>query len=275
MNRQVEDVDMELGSHIDELRRRVLWSLGSLLLFSIVAFMLKEQLIDIIFAPSQPDFLLNRWMEALSSWLSLPEFSINNTPPAIVNTKMAGQFNLHIKASLCAGLICSVPVLLYQIWAFVKPALSLEVQRACRLLIFQVALLFFVGLLFGYIFISPLAINFLTNYNFSDNIDNLIEVPSYLSTVINISLAAAMIFQLPHVVFVLAKIGVLTSSAMRKYRRFALVAIIILSAIITPPDIFSQVLIAVPFYLLYECGIGIAQREERRRCSVTASGGRR
>lgn len=259
---------MELGEHIDELRRRVLWSLASLLLFSIIAFMLKEQLIDIIFAPSQPDFILNRWMQALSRWLSLPEFSINPTPPSIVNTKMAGQFNLHIKASVCAGLICSVPVLLYQIWAFVRPALSLEVQRACRLLIFQVAILFFVGLLFGYIFISPLAINFLTNYNFSDNISNLIEVPSYLSTVINISLSAAFIFQLPHVVFVLAKLGILTSEAMRKYRRLAIVAIVIVSAVITPPDIFSQVLIAIPFYTLYECGIAIAQREERQRAKA-------
>ncbi len=256
---------MNLAGHINELRNRVLWSLGALLLFSVVAFMLKEQLIDIIFAPSQPDFILNRIFGRIAELLSLPEFSINNTPPDIVNTKMAGQFNLHIKASVVAGFICSFPVLLYQIWAFVKPALSLEVQRACRMLIFQVALLFFVGLTFGYIFISPLAINFLTNYNFSDNISNLIEVPSYLSTVINISLAAALIFQLPHIVFVLARIGLLTSSMMRKYRRLALVAIIITSAIITPPDIFSQVLIAVPFYALYEYGITIARREERRR----------
>ncbi len=259
---------MSFGDHIDELRLRVIRSIGVLLVLSVGAFMLKEQLIDIIFAPSQPDFILCRLLRWLSQSLSLPEFAINQTPLDIVNTKMAGQFNLHIKASIIAGFICSVPYLLWELWGFVKPALSEELQRACRRLVWQVVLLFFVGLLFGYIFISPLAINFLANYNFSDNIENLIEVPSYISIVINISLAASMIFQLPHVVFVLARIGILTSESMRQYRRLALAAIVILSAIITPPDVFSQVLIAVPFYALYECGIFVAQREERRRARM-------
>ncbi|MFR9537470.1 MAG: twin-arginine translocase subunit TatC [Rikenellaceae bacterium] len=261
------DVDMELGGHIDELRHRVLISLGSVVLFSTIAFILKENMIEVIFAPSKADFIFNRWMFALSERLLQPTLAINQGVLDIVNTKMAGQFNLHLKASIVAGIVCSMPVILWQLWAFIKPAISANVQRRSDWMILQVMLLFFVGLLFGYTFISPLAINFLVNYNFSDNITNLIEVPSYLSTVINISLAAAFIFQLPHLVFVLSRIGVLSSAAMKKYRRIAIVIIVTISAIITPPDIFSQVLIAIPFYALYECGIIVAQREERRKSS--------
>lgn len=256
---------MDLGGHLDELRVRLIRSVVALLLFSVVAFMLKEHLIDIIFAPSQPDFVLNRWLTALADYFSLPQLAINQGPIEFVNTKMAGQFNLHIKASVFAGFICAFPVLLFQIWGFVRPALNPSIQKDCSRMIFQVALLFFVGLFFGYLFISPLAINFLVNYNFSNNIANLIEVPSYLSTVINISLAASLIFQLPHLVFVLARIGLLTSDIMKRYRRLAIVIIVLVSAVITPPDIFSQILIAAPFYALYECGILVAAKEDRRR----------
>lgn len=259
------DIDMELGDHLDELRHRVLVSLSTVALFSIVAFILKENMIDIIFAPSKADFIFNRWMLTLSEWLSLPDLAINQGALDVVNTKMVGQFNLHLKASIVSGLVCSMPVILWQLWGFVKPAISEKMQRKSDWMILQVLLLFFLGLLFGYTFISPLAINFLVGYNFSDNITNLIEVPSYLSTVINISLASAFIFQLPHLVFILSRLGVLSSHTMKKYRRIAIVIIVVISAIITPPDIFSQILIALPFYLLYECGIVIASREEMRK----------
>ncbi len=265
MRKEVTDIDMDFTGHIEELRSRLIKAIVALLLFAVVAFMLKEQLIEVIFAPSKPGFTFNRWMLALSERLSLPALAINQSPIEIINTKMAGQFNLHIKSSIFAGFVCSMPYLLYQLWAFVRPALSPEIIKVGGRMMFQVTLLFFVGLTFGYLFISPLAINFLASYNFSSNIENLIEAPSYLSTVINIALAASLIFQLPHLVFLLARIGILTSASMRRYRHLAIVIIVILSAIITPPDIFSQLLIALPFYMLYEYGIIIAQREERRR----------
>ncbi len=255
---------MELTEHLDEVRSRLIRSALALLLFAVVAFMLKEHLIAIIFAPAQPDFILNRLLHTICEFFALPPLTLNEIPVTVINTKMAGQFNLHIKASVFAAFVCSAPYLLYQVWAFVRPALSEDIVRQGTRMMFQVSLLFFVGLAFGYIFISPLAVNFLTNYNFSNSIENLIEVTSYISTVINISLASSLIFQLPHLVFVLARLGLVSSSAMREYRRLALVLIVIVSAVITPPDIFSQLLIAMPFYLLYEWGIRIAQREERR-----------
>lgn len=262
------DVDMNLSEHLGELRHRLLISVGAVLVLSIVAFILKDSLIDIIFAPSQPDFVVNSWLHALSEKYALPSLSINQGDFSVINTKMAGQFNLHIKASVFAGIICGMPVLLWQLWGFIAPAVSEKTQRRFNWLILRVLLLFFVGLCFGYFCISPLAINFLANYNFSENITNYIEVSSYLSTVINISFAASLVFQLPYLVLVLSKVGVLSSKFMQRNRKIAVVVIFIFSAVITPPDVFSQVLIALPFYALYEFSIGIARREEKRRGEV-------
>ncbi len=264
-----EDVDMDLGGHLNELRHRVIISLVAVVVFAVIAFILKDTLIDIIFAPSQSDFVINRWLFELSEKFSLPSLAINQEPFGVVNTKMAGQFNLHIKASFVAGIVCGMPVLLWQLWAFIRPALDVKTQRKSNWLIPKVLMLFLIGLCFGYFLISPLAVNFLANYSFSGNIKNFIEVSSYLSTVLNISIAASLIFELPYLVLVLARLGLVTSAMMKKYRKLAIVIIFIFSAIITPPDVFSQILIALPFYLLYELSISLARREENRKAKLS------
>ncbi len=244
------DVDMSMGEHIDELRMRILKSICILAGFSILAFMQIDYITAIIFAPLDSSFCLNEMMH------------INQSLPEIINLKLSGQFNLHIKTAVFSGFVISVPFILWQIWGFIRPAVEENVERRGGLLVIQVSLLFFVGLSFGYFLITPLAVNFLLNYSLSDNIANFITVDSYLSTIINLSLAAAFVFQLPHIVYILAHMRLLTSAMMRKNRKYALVAIFIISAIITPPDIFSQILIAIPFYLLYEYSIKIVQRIE-------------
>lgn len=256
---------MDLSGHLGELRQRVIVSVGAVLVFAVVAFILKDTLIDIIFAPSQPDFVINSWLHSLSQKFALPSLSINQGDFSVINTKMAGQFNLHIKASIFSGIVLGMPILLWQLWGFVAPAVGEVTQRKFSWLVFKSLILFFFGLCFGYFCISPLAVNFLANYNFSDNIINYIEVSSYLSTVLNISFAASFIFQLPYLVLILSKVGVLSSSFMKRNRKIAVIVIFIFSAVITPPDIFSQILIALPFYLLYEFSISIAKREENRR----------
>ncbi len=248
------DVDMSLGEHIDELRIRIIKSICILVGFSILAFTQIDYITAIIFAPLDSDFWLNELMH------------INQSLPEIINLKLSGQFNMHIKTAFFSGFVISVPFILWQIWGFIRPAVEGNVERRGGLLVLQVSLLFFVGLSFGYFLIAPLAVNFLLNYSLSDNIANFITVDSYLSTVINISLAAAFVFQLPHIVYVLAQIRLLTSAMMRRNRKYALVAIFIISAIITPPDIFSQILIAIPFYLLYEYSIKIVKRIEDSNC---------
>ncbi|MEG1634718.1 MAG: twin-arginine translocase subunit TatC [Rikenellaceae bacterium] len=262
--------DMSVGEHINELRSRLIKSAIVLFVFAVVAFILKDDLINIIFGPTNADFITNRLFCQLGARFGIDELCINQNVVTLVNTKMAGQFNMHIKMAFIAAIVFTVPFLLYQLWMFIKPALSNEVQKQCRLLVFQVSIWFFIGMAFGYYIVAPLAVNFLTNYQLSDQITNLIEVTSYLSSVMGVSLACAAVFQLPLLIKLLASIGILTSSMMRKYRKVSFAAIIILAAIITPPDVFSQVLVACPLYVLFEYGIIVAQKIENKKAAKKA-----
>ncbi|MEG1649218.1 MAG: twin-arginine translocase subunit TatC [Rikenellaceae bacterium] len=262
--------DMSVGEHINELRSRLIKSAIVLFVFAVVAFILKDDLINIIFGPTNADFITNRLFCQLGARFGIDELCINQNVVTLVNTKMAGQFNMHIKMAFIAAIVFTVPFLLYQLWMFIKPALSNEVQKQCRLLVFQVSVWFFIGMAFGYYIVAPLAVNFLTNYQLSDQITNLIEVTSYLSSVMGVSLACAAVFQLPLLIKLLASIGILTSSMMRKYRKVSFAAIIILAAIITPPDVFSQVLVACPLYVLFEYGIIVAQKIENKKAAKKA-----
>ncbi len=257
--------DMSIGEHINELRSRLIKCVIALALFAIIAFILKDDLIDIVFGPTLPDFITNRYFCQLAAIVDIEQLCINQDKVELINTKMAGQFNLHILMSFVAALIFTVPFLLYQLWAFVRPALPEDVKVQCKTLVLQVSLWFFIGLLFGYFIVAPLAVNFLVNYEVSPNIKNMIEVSSYLSSVMGTSLACALVFQLPLLVRLLASMGLITAGFMRKYRRVAFASIIILSAIITPPDVISQLLVAIPLYMLYEYGIVIAKNIESKR----------
>ncbi|MFI3322952.1 MAG: twin-arginine translocase subunit TatC [Rikenellaceae bacterium] len=262
---RVRDGDMSVGEHINELRARLIRCIIALFIFGIVAFCLKDDLLNIVFGPTNADFITNRFFCRMAELLDAPVLCINQNNVTLVNTKMAGQFNMHLKMSLVAALVLTVPYILYQLWMFVKPALSDDALKQCRLLVVQVSLWFFLGLSFGYFIVAPLAVNFLTNYELSGYITNMIEVSSYLSSVLGVSLACALVFQLPLLIKLLASMGVITSALMARYRKYAFALIIVLSAVITPPDVFSQILIAAPLYILYEYGIVLTRRIEAKR----------
>lgn len=264
-NKEISEADMSVGEHLNELRTRIVRSVIVLLVLAVVAFIYKGIILDVIFAPMQPDFITNRFFDWLSGVTGVDALRINSGEVNIVNTKMAGQFNLHIKSSIMGALIVAIPYLLWQFWLFIKPALTIEIQRKTRYFVLQTSAWFFIGLSFGYFAIAPLAVNFLTGYDVSSMITNMIDVSSYLSTVIGVSFAAAIIFQLPLLVTLLSTIGILKAALMRRYRKVAFAIIIVVAAIITPPDVFSQVLIAIPLYGLYEYGITIADRIEKRK----------
>lgn len=263
--KESNDVDMSIGEHLDELRVRIIRSVVVLLAIAVIAFIFKGIVLDIIFAPMNTDFPTNRFFGWLADLSGSDQLRINAGDVSIVNTKMAGQFNLHIRSSLMGALVVAVPYIIWEIWRFVCPALSDEAQSKTKYFVFNVSLWFFTGLLFGYYMIAPLAVNFLTGYDVSASITNMIDVSSYLSTVVGVSFAAAVIFQLPLVIRLLATVGIVTSTMMKRYRKVAFAVIIVLSAIITPPDIFSQVLISIPMYGLFEYGIVIAQNIEKKR----------
>ena len=261
-----DEAEMTFGEHLDELRKilmRVICIFGALFC---VLFALKGIVLDVVLAPILENFPTNYMAEMMGS----EALKISPDNVDLYNTKMAGQFLLHIKSSLVGAFVIAFPYLIWELWLFVKPALPPQQRKKSFRYVLETPVWFLMGLLFGYFIIAPLAINFLGNYQVSEQINNIIGVDSFMNTVISVSFAAAIAFQLPLLIRLLATMGIVTSEGMRQYRKVAVAALLIFAAIITPPDVVSQVLIFVPCYVLYEYGIGIAARIEAIRAKEEA-----
>lgn len=262
-----ENNEMTFLEHLEELRWHLIRSLVVIIVVGILAFVFKEIVFDIIIlGPSKSDFFTNYWLcqFGTQSFLHTTKLCINSIPIKLQNIQMAGQFTAHIKISLIAGIVMAFPYIFFEFWNFVKPALHTKERNTARGSIFVISLLFFAGVLFGYYVICPLSINFLYNYQVSDIAVNDIKLMSYISIIASICLASGVLFELPVIVMFLSKIGLLTPEFLKKYRKHALLIILVLSAIITPPDIFSQILVSLPLLLLYEISIKISARIVRR-----------
>ena len=265
-----DEAEMTFGEHLDEVRKILVRVAIIFTLLFIVLFSLKGIVLDIVFAPIRETFPTNRFFAWLAELVGSEALDINPENVELFNNKMAGQFLLHIKSSIVGAFIVAFPYLIWELWLFVKPALPPHQRKRSIRYVLETPIWFVMGLLFGYYIISPLAINFLGNYQVSDQISNIIDVSSFMTTVISVSFAAAVAFQLPLLIRLLATMGIVSSSGMRQYRKVAAVALLIFAAIITPPDVISQCLIFVPCYILYEYGIGIAERIEKRRAKDEA-----
>jgi sec-independent protein translocase protein TatC len=182
---------------------------------------------------------------------------------------MSGQLTTHFAVAMVAGLILAFPVVLWEFWKFFRPALKPKEAKYAQGTVFAASGLFFIGVLFGYFMLSPLSIHFLSTYEISSEVTNQINIRSYISTLSSIVLATGLIFELPIITFFLTKVGLITPTFMRKYRKHAIVVIFIIAAIITPPDVFSQTLVAIPLLLLYEVSIfisaGVVKQKEKDR----------
>ena len=265
-----DDAEMTFGEHLDELRKilmRVICIFGALFC---VLFALKGIVLDVVLAPVLENFPTNRFFNWMAEMMGSEALRISPDSVDLYNTKMAGQFLLHIKSSLVGAFVIAFPYLIWELWLFVKPALPPHQRKKSFRYVLETPVWFVLGLLFGYFIIAPLAINFLGNYQVSEQINNIIGVDSFMNTVISVSFAAAIAFQLPLLIRLLATMGIVTSEGMRQYRKVAVAALLIFAAIITPPDVVSQVLIFVPCYILYEYGIGIAARIEAARAKEEA-----
>lgn len=270
--------EMTFFEHLEDLRPHLVRAVLALFIISIVAFIFKGFIIDtLLFAPQTPEFPTNRWLCNMgyrladmvswaghlfnAEWTMDPTvLCINQQDFTLINNKLVGQFNLHIKVAMVTGIVIAIPYFLWEIWQFVKPALTSKERNGMRMFVLYVSLCFFVGLLFGYYIITPLSLHFFINYSASPNIENLIDISSYFSQVISISLGSGLIFQLPLLVYFLTRIGLVTPEFLRKYRRHAIVVLAVVAAIITPPDIFSMILVVLPLYGLYELSILLATR---------------
>lgn len=260
-----DSAEMTFGEHLDELRKILIRVALVFALLFIVLFTMKGVVLKVVFAPITPEFPTNRLFTWLATAMGSDALNIHPENVQLFNNKMAGQFMLHIKSSVVGALVVAFPFLIWQLWLFVKPALPPHQRKQSIRYVLETPICFILGLLFGYYVIAPLAINFLGNYSVSEEISNIIDVGSYMSTVLGVTFAAALAFQLPLLIRLLATIGLITSESMRQYRKVAVVALLVFAAIITPPDVVSQILIFVPCYALYEYGITIAKHIEARK----------
>ncbi len=255
------DAEMTFLDHLEELRWHLVRSLIAILVFAVAAFAAKTLVFHtIILGPSRIDFWTYEMLCKLSVLLSTPPLCIDELPFIIQSRQMTGQFSMHVTSSFVIGIICAFPYAFWEIWRFIKPGLYPREQKAARGATFYVSFLFIVGVTFGYFIVTPISINFLSNYQLDPTIMNEFDIVSYVSTVITLILACGILFQLPIVVFFLTKAGLVTPELMKKYRKHAIVAILILGAMLTPPDPFSQILIALPLFGLYQVSIFISRR---------------
>ncbi len=256
-----DEKEMTFLGHLEELRWHLIRAILAILVFAILAFVFHDIIFDvIILAPKTADFVTNRLLCELGGIVHIKKLCINTKPLEIINIKMAGQFSTHIIVSIVAGIFVAFPYVFWEMWRFIEPALYKSEKKYTTGAVFFSSLLFMLGVLFGYFIIIPLSIHFLGSYSVSTEVNNQISLGSYISTVTSVTAAAGVIFELPIVIFFLSKIGLITPPVLRQYRRHALVVVLLLSAIITPPDIFSQILVAFPLIFLYEIGIVISKR---------------
>lgn len=272
LDQEPEEGEMSFLDHLEELRWHIIRSLIAIVVFAIVAFVSKDIVFGlVILGPSKADFWTFRTLCELSSAIGVDAFCIEELPFIIQSRQMTGQFMMHITSSFVIGLIIAFPYAFWEIWRFVKPGLYPRERRAARGATFYVSILFALGVLFGYFVIAPISVYFLTNYQIDPSILNEIDIISYVGLVTTLVLACALLFQLPVLVFFLTKAGLVTPALMKQYRKHAIVAILILGAIVTPPDVFSQVLIAIPLILLYQISIMISKRVLNRESSEELS----
>lgn len=257
---------MSFLDHLEELRWHIIRSFASIIVFAVLAFVFKSFVFDVvILGPSRPDFFTNRFLCSLSATLNMPVLCINQVQLKFQNINMSGQFTMHIWIAFVAGAIVSFPYIFWEFWRFVKPALYENEVKHSRGAIFAASMLFSLGILFAYYLIAPLSVYFLGNYQVSESVENIINFGSYVSTISSIVLASGVMFELPVFIYFLSKVGLVTSSFLKKYRRHAIVVVLALAAIITPPDVISQIMVCLPLIVLYEAGIIIAKRVEKKK----------
>ncbi|MCC3156135.1 twin-arginine translocase subunit TatC [Hymenobacter sp. 15J16-1T3B] len=256
---------MSFIDHLEALRWHIIRAAIAVLVFATAAFLAKDFLFhDLILGPSRPDFWTYQMFCRIGKALNAPDLCMTDVGFVIQNREMSGQLAMHLSTSFTVGLVLGFPYLFWELWRFVSPGLYPHERANSRGAVFFVSILFIFGLLFGYYVASPLSINFLAGYVVDPTIENQIDLQSYLSTLTTMTLSCAFVFELPMIVFFLAKAGLITHEIMRMYRKHAIVVILIIAAIITPPDVSSQLIVTVPILALYELSIHIARVVRRK-----------
>jgi sec-independent protein translocase protein TatC len=268
------EAEMSFFDHIDVLRKHLLRAVAVVFVFTCVAFYFSDFIwSSVIMGPKDPSFWTYRMMCKLVELIPSigSDFCITKIDAKIINTEMSGQFTLQMNSCITAGLVMGVPYLLFEIWLFIKPALLETERKSASGFVLFATILFIAGILFGYYIIAPLSVNFLINFTVDKGIQNMFSIDSYLSTVLTLTLGTGIIFQLPVVIYILSKLGIMTPQFMRASRRYATVLILIIAAVVTPTaDPYTMMIVALPLFVLYEVSIMISANIQKKKQKAEA-----
>ena len=255
-----ENQQMSFLQHLDELRWRLVRIAIAVISVAVVLWIYQEWVMNHV-------FLVLKEKEFITFKLLCAYFGVcvSDTTVKMQSMTVSGQFNYAMMMSIMGGLIITAPYIFYQIWSFIKPGLKKKELRAAKGLVFYVSLCFFLGVLFGYFVVAPLTVQFFGSFQISPEIENNFTVGSYMGTVISTVFYTGILFLLPIVSFILTKIGLIGPEFLKKYRRHAIVVILIISAVITPPDMLSQIIVSIPIIVLYEIGIVVSTRTSKNK----------
>lgn len=243
--------------HLEVLRGVIIRIVAVFLVVTIVAFCFKDTIFAIITAPQSSDFIFYRWLNALLG--ALTEQSVDTFSVRIVNTQLAGQFILHMRMAMYVALLAVLPYILFELFRFVSPGLYNNERQMARRVLLSGYIMFMFGVAMSYFIVFPLTFRFLGTYQVMQEVDNLITLESYISTLTSLNLMLGIVFELPMLCWIMAKTGFITADTLKKYRRHAVVILLIIAAVITPTaDVFTLIIVSLPMYLLYELGIAVA-----------------
>ena len=250
-----ENTQMSFLEHLEELRWRLVRCAIAIVSIGIVIWVFQEWIMENVFLSMKShDFISFRLM---CQWFGT---CVEDIPVQLQSMTVSGQFGYALMMSFMGGLVLGFPFIFYQIWAFLKPGLKFKEKKMAKGIVFYVSLLFFLGISFGYLVVAPLSIQFFGSYQISGDIRNDFTISSYMSTILSTVFYTGLFFLLPVIIYLLSKVGLITHEFLKKYRKHALVVILILSALITPPDVISQVIVSIPILILYEIGILVSKK---------------
>lgn len=259
--------EMSFLEHLEELRWILVRSSAAVVIMGIVAYFFADYIFeDLIFGPTDPSFVTYRFFCDASHYLGFADsICITELNFIIQNTEMEGQVNIFVWICITAGFILAFPYILWQFWQFISPALYEKERKGAKVFIFVASILFFLGVLFGYYVIVPMSVNFLATFSVSSVVKNQFSIDSYVGMVKTSVIASGLFFELPVIIYFLTKLGLVGPNFLRKYRKYAVVIILIVAAIVTPPDVVSQVTVSVPMLLIYEASIWISVIVEKNK----------
>lgn len=263
--------EMSFLDHLEELRWLLVRSTIAILILATVTFFISDYIFDvIIFGPTHADFITYRFFCDLSHALGFADsICVTEMPFIIQNTDMEGQVNVLVWTCVLAGFILGFPYILWEIWKFISPALYEKEKKHAKLFIFVSSLLFFLGVLFGYFVVVPMSVNFFATFKISDVVKNQFSIDSYIGMVKTSVVASGLFFELPIIIYFLTKLGLVTPEFLRKYWKYAVIIILIVAAIVTPPDVVSQTIVAIPMLLIYEVSILLSKLVVRNRKKIS------